>query len=260
MNFEEFQKRLKQKENVLNVTITDDTSKENIIYNVKNETSLWRAQTLFTKEPHTISWIRGFKKGSIFFDVGANVGMYSIFSAVISKVKVFAFEPESNNFQILMENIISNKLTDIIKPFPIAVGDKSALTTLYLSEFRIGKSHHMIDKELDHNLKETTYKISQGVFKTSLDELITKWKFPIPNYLKIDVDGVESLIINNGRSLLKEKQLQSVSIEINRNREEDLEIISIFQKSNFNYDNSQVDKATRKTGKHQGYAEYIFYK
>ena len=82
----------------------------------------------------------------------------------------------------------------------------------------------------------------------------------MPRYLKIDVDGVESLIINNAKSLLKHKNLESVSIEINRNREEDLEIISIFQNSNFNHDQSQVDKATRKQGKHKGYAEYIFYK
>ena len=67
----------------------------------------WTARnyaTLFIKEPITIDWIRSFKKNNIFYDVGANVGMYSIFAALISDVKVYAFEPESNNFQTLMQN------------------------------------------------------------------------------------------------------------------------------------------------------------
>ncbi len=260
MNLEEFQKRIKQKENVLNVTIEDKLSSKTLIYNIKNQTTLWRAQTLFTKEPITIQWIRSFKKNNIFFDIGANVGMYSIFSAKVSNVKVYSFEPESNNFQILMENIISNNLIDKVKAFPIAIGDKSDFTSLFLSDFRIGTSHHMIDQKLDHNLNDLDYKINQGIFKTSLDKIVTEWKFPIPQYLKIDVDGIENLIIKNAKSLLKSTKLQSVLIEINRNREEDLEIISVLQKNGFKFDKKQVEEATRKSGKHQGYAEYLFSK
>ena len=80
MNLEDFKKRIEQKENTLNVNIDDKISGERLIYNIKNLTTLGRAQTLFTKEPITITWLRSFEKNKIFFDVGANVGMYSIFS------------------------------------------------------------------------------------------------------------------------------------------------------------------------------------
>ena len=83
-------------------------TKDVIRYNVVNQTTLWRAQTLFIKEPITIKWIRSFKKNKTMFDIGANIGIYSIYASLTRLVKVYAFEPESNNFQALMENIKIN--------------------------------------------------------------------------------------------------------------------------------------------------------
>ena len=45
--------------------------------------------------------------------MGANIGIYSIFAGYVSDVKVYSFEPESNNFQILMENIL-----DLFSKYP----------------------------------------------------------------------------------------------------------------------------------------------
>ena len=260
MEFDEFNNKIKQKQQSLTIRFKDKVVDEELTYNIKNTTTLWRAQTLFTKEPITISWIRKFVKDKVFFDVGANVGMYSIYAAKTSKVKVYSFEPESNNFSTLIENIISNNLMGLINAYPIAISNTSGFTSLYLSEFDTGSSHHMVDKTLDHNLREVKYKNKQGTFKSSLDELVQNWRFPIPNYLKIDVDGIESIIIKNSTFLLKSTQLESVLIEINRNRAEDKEIISILESIGFNYDKEQVENSTRKSGIHEGYAEFLFYK
>ena len=260
MKLEEIKNKINQKQQKLIIKLKDKQANEELIYNIKNITSLLRAQTLFTKEPITIKWIRKFAKDNVFFDIGANVGMYSIFAARISKVKVYSFEPESNNFNTLIENIISNNLTDNIDAYPIAISDTSGFTSLYLSKFETGSSHHMVDRKLDHNLKETMYKNKQGVFKSSLDEIIDNWKFPVPNYLKIDVDGIENIIIKNSTYLLKSVGLESILIEINRNRDEDTEIISILENAGFKYDKEQVEESTRKSGSHKGYAEFLFYK
>ena len=260
MDLNEFKNRINQKEQSLNVKIKENDTSEELTYIIKNQTTFWRAQTLFTKEPVTIKWIKSFVKDKIFFDVGANVGMYSILAAKVSKVKVYSFEPESNNFNTLIENIISNDLMDKVNAYPIAVSDKSGFTSLYLSKFGTGSSHHMVDQKLDHNLKEIEYKNKQGVFKSSLDEIISNWDFPNPNYLKIDVDGIENIIIKNSSALLKNDKLESILIEINRNRKEDLEIISILESNGFKYDDKQVEDSTRKIGSHKGYAEFLFYK
>ena len=152
MKWDEVKNRINQKQQKLTINIKDNEAGEELIYNIKNSTSLMRAQTLFTKEPVTIRWIRKFIKDRVFFDVGANVGMYSIYAAKISKVKVYSFEPESNNFNTLIENIISNNLMSMVNAYPIAISDTSGFTSLYLSTFDTGSSHHMVDRKLDHNL------------------------------------------------------------------------------------------------------------
>ena len=107
-NQDELNDKIKQKNQSIIASITDPISKNIIKFNVINDHTLWRARTLFTKELITIKWIRSFEKKSLFFDVGANVGVYSIFAAINNSSKVYSFEPESNNFQVLMQNIITN--------------------------------------------------------------------------------------------------------------------------------------------------------
>ncbi len=260
MDLEEFNKKLSIKKEKLIVTITDNISSKKINYSISNDKTLWRAKTLFTKEPITINWIRNFKKDSVFFDVGANVGMYSVFAAIINDIKVFSFEPEANNFQILMENIVINNLTEKITSYPIGISDVSIFTTLHMGKFDKGGSHNTVGSPLDHNLKNKESVYKQGIFTTSLDELISLWGMPVPNYLKIDVDGIESKIINKSQNLLANKELYSVLVEINPNRNEDKEMINIFKNFGFIYDKEQVNEAIRKDGPHKGYAEYLFYR
>ena len=260
MEIDSFKKKINDKSENLFVIIEDPVTKKKIKYSIYNHVTLWRAQTLFSKEPITIKWIREFKKNSIFFDVGANVGMYTIFAASVNNTHVYSFEPESNNFQVLTENIFNNDLVDFITPYPIGISDKNKLTNLFISKFEKGGSHHMVDESLDHNLREKNKGFHQGIFTTTLNDLINKWDLPKPNYLKIDVDGIENKIIAKSEDLLSSTDLQSILIEINPNRDSDKEIILKLQKFGFNYDQSQVDLSTRKSGKHMGYAEYLFFK
>ena len=242
------------------MVVDDKESFSKIKFSVSNETTLKRAQTLFTKEPITIQWIRSFKKDSIFFDIGANVGVYTLFAAIVSKTQVFAFEPESSNYHTLMENIILNNLIDKISAYPIGLSNKTEITSLFIDSFSIGGSHHMVGESLDHNLQVKKTKFKQGIFSTTLDELFSRWKFPIPNYLKIDVDGIEYKIIEKSKKLLQNNNLHSVLIEINPNRSKDRKIIKILLDHEFKFDKNQVMLSTRKTGVHKGYAEYLFFR
>lgn len=255
-------KKIEEKNQSIIATIKDPITKDSIKFNIVNETTLFRAKTLYTKEPVTIDWIRGFEKDSIFFDIGANVGVYTLFSALISSSKVYSFEPEANNFQLLMQNIITNNLQDLITPFQLGLSDKTELTNLNMNFFSAGMSHHTVGQTaLDHsNLQPINSKIRQGIFSTTLDEICFKWGLPIPTYIKIDVDGIEHKIISKSTQVLSSSIVKSLLIEINENREEDKEIIKIITDLNFKYDKSQVNKAKRKTGAHKGYAEYLFYK
>ena len=259
---DELFEKLKLKQEKITASVTDPITNDLIKYNIVNKTTLWRAETLFNKEPITIKWIRSFKKNKTMFDVGANVGIYSIYAALTRMVKVYAFEPESNNFQNLMQNLVINNLNELISPFPIGISNKTELTKLQIGIFEAGSSHHTVGiNHLDHNTLEIiSNKVSQGIFSTTLDDLCFNWKLPIPSYLKIDVDGIESKIIAEAKKTLSDSNLESVLIEINENREEDIFIINSLKKIGFSYDKNQVEDAKRKSGPHKGYAEYLFYK
>ena len=54
-----------------------------------------RLRSLFSKEPITIAWIDTFGERETLYDIGANVGMYTIYAAVMRNASVYAFEPEA---------------------------------------------------------------------------------------------------------------------------------------------------------------------
>ena len=62
--------------------------------------------------------------GDVFFDVGANVGIYSLYAALRNpKTKVYAFEPEYSNLHQLKQNILLNSLAETIFPYSLALYD-----------------------------------------------------------------------------------------------------------------------------------------
>jgi len=96
--------KLLKKDFVVSKKIVD----QNFKFLITNEIELWRAYTILTKEPETIEWINNFEKKDILFDIGANVGIYSLYASK-KKIRTVAFEPAFHNFKKLKKNIKLNK-------------------------------------------------------------------------------------------------------------------------------------------------------
>ena len=126
----------------------------------------WRVDSLFTKEPDTIEWIRGFQAGEVFVDIGANVGMYTIWAAKTRGVRTFAFEPESQNYALLCRNIVMNELSERVVAYCLALSDSAGYSLLHLSQFQLGGSCHSFGEKIDHNLEHRDTKLSQGCVST----------------------------------------------------------------------------------------------
>ena len=80
---------------------------------VPNHLIDFRINTYFTKEPETLAWIDSFNSSEkiIFWDIGANIGLYSIYNAIKNKnSQTISFEPSSSNLRVLSRNISINKL------------------------------------------------------------------------------------------------------------------------------------------------------
>ncbi|HOX00078.1 MAG TPA: FkbM family methyltransferase, partial [Deltaproteobacteria bacterium] len=123
-----------------------------LLFNMARETELekWRADTFWTKEPETIAWIDSFGPG-FFWDVGANVGIYSLYAAVRhpDTVKVYAFEPYPDNFVALKGNIAANGLGGAVRPVLAALGREEGFNYFYSPRAGRGVSGGQVGLPID---------------------------------------------------------------------------------------------------------------
>ena len=166
------------------------------------------------KEKNTIEWINGFKEKEIFFDIGANIGVFSVYAALKHKIKIYAFEPEVNSFIDLIKTIQTNNCSNIT-PLLIPLNDIQSTNHFnYKSEFKSGDSSHSFGDKIQH-------KLSYMVCGDNIDNLVSTKAILEPNHIKIDIDGNEKKVIDGMRDTLKLKSMKSVLIEVNNDEEKD---------------------------------------
>lgn len=163
------------------------------------------------KEPFTVDWIRKIACKGVFYDVGANVGSYSLIAASLmsGSNKVVAFEPAYFNFYKLNENIRINNFNNRIIPLNIALTDKNVVEQMFFSRIDDGASLHMLGK------KTKSFTHSIPVLCMTFDEVIKRYSIPFPNHIKIDVDGYELVVLTGGKKTFRHPQVKSVMIEVN---------------------------------------------
>ncbi len=229
-----------------------------IAFNTPNAMTTWRVKSLFEKEPDTIRWIEQMTPGSTLVDIGANVGMYSLFSAVVRDVRVFSFEPESQNYALLNANIADNDLSERVAAFPLALSDSMQLDKLYLSEFSGGGSCHSFADKVGFDLKPRKAAFAQGAFSVTLDQLVDSGAVPVPDYIKLDVDGIEHKVLRGARRTLSNAGVRELLVELNTHLPEHRAAIEMLQSLGFTYDTAQAQGALRKSGAFEGVGEFIF--
>jgi FkbM family methyltransferase len=178
---------------------------------------LWRSKTLYDKEPELIEWIDKMDDDDILWDVGANVGIYSIYAGK-KGLKVFAFEPSALNTFFISKNIELNKLKENVFLIPLAVSDVNEFGYLNMSSTDVGGALNEFNAKDLKSVGEGNYKkdviFKQGMFSYSTDELIEKYGFEIPNYIKIDVDSIEDRIIYGADKTLSSPKVKGVYLEL----------------------------------------------
>ena len=229
-----------------------------VVYATPSAVLKWRADTLFEKEPITISWIAGFSASDVLVDIGANVGMYTIWAAKTRGVKVVAFEPEAQNYALLNRNIALNELGGRVKAYCLGLSDQSGHSELHLSALHAGGSCHSLGERVDFKHEPMTPAFSQGCMSARLDDLVESGATPVPDHIKIDVDGIEPRIIAGARRVLASPKVRSLLIETNQNLPDHRQMVKELEALGFRYDPAQVAAAERRSGAFKGVAEYVF--
>jgi len=177
-------------------TIKFANNKEQKTY-IKN-----RVDRILNKEPETINWINGFDGGSVFFDIGANIGIYTLYSAVFKKNHVYAFEPHAANYKNLLDSINKNNLTNC-HAFCVALSDKINLCNIEVKNMYEGVADNKVGQRGDYY---------HGCIEMKLDLLLEKNVLPQPDYIKIDVDGYENKVLDGAIETIK--KCKSLLVEI----------------------------------------------
>ena len=228
---------------------------DGITFHTPNKHCLWRVETLYTKEPDTIEWIKSMRPGQVLYDVGANMGQYALFAAYRG-ITVHAFEPEAQNFALLTRNIATNKL-DNITAWPLALSNKPEIAVMHLTNMGAGGSCHSFGQSINYNGEPKHFPYTQGSIATTLDILSSQ--LSPPDHIKIDVDGFEHLVIEGGITALR--QAKSVLIEINTHYAEHMDVlVPRMLNHGFTYSEAQAESSRRKEGPFKGIGNIIFYK
>lgn len=196
-------------------TITCKVRGMDIKVGVSSELEHCRAETFSSKEPETLDWLdQNLTDGDVFMDVGANIGLYSLYAAKLKPTStVYSFEPESQNFGRLCRNIVLNALPNIV-PCNFPLCDREGFDWFYVGTIQAGAALHSLGALSDFRNQTHGVGLKQGAFAVTLDTLVGKCGVPQPALLKVDVDGIEEKILDGGEAVLRGERLRTILVEV----------------------------------------------
>lgn len=224
-------------------------------FDANKQLHLWRALTFNHKEPDTIAWIDGFAKGEVLLDVGANVGVFSIFAAAHRGATVYAFEPESQNYACLNKNIFLNGLSQQVHAFNIGLDSETGLSNIHLGSFESGAANHSVGRPINAVGETFAAAFTQSVIAYAFDDFRRQFALPIPHHIKIDVDGNEERVLKGMAATLADPTVQSVCIEF---REGDKALIDWILAKGFSVEKTTRWNAIDVAGQTDHLANFIF--
>lgn len=151
---------------------------------------------------------KGFEinEGDVVVDIGANVGVFSIFAAGKTKNKIIAFEPLPETFEVLKKN--TRKFKNV-KCFCEAVSGKEGREKLYLDgDYKVGI---LFDRNIHGKLTKNVM-----VKTTTLQNIFLKNKLKRIDFLKIDVEGSEGVILRSTPASYL-KKIDKIAMEFHDN-------------------------------------------
>jgi len=190
-------------------------------FHTPNWITLYRADTFSTKEPETLEWIDNFDHNSVFWDIGANVGLYSIYATKTKNTTTYSFEPSVFNLEFLAKNIYLNNLHDKIFILPIALADKNGTNSFNMSNTLWGGALSTFSKSYDQNGNDLKINFKYNTLGITSDDAAKIFNLPSPKYIKIDVDGIEHLILSGMTKIIE--NTSEILIELSNSFQEQID-------------------------------------
>ena len=189
---------------------------------VPNLVSRYRAETFSSKEPETLEWIEQMRPGSVLWDIGANVGLYSIYAAK-NGCQVYSFEPSIFNLEWLASNVYNNDVVDKITIIPVPLTSVVQSSTLNMSSTEWAGALSSFGEEYGQDGVLLEKKFEYSTVGMSMTDVVRSLNIESPTFIKIDVDGIEGLILSGGSEVLQ--QVDGVLVEVDDSFQEQSDIV-----------------------------------
>jgi FkbM family methyltransferase len=161
------------------------------------------------REPWLIKELSSLSTGDIFFDIGANLGQFTV--PIGKKARVFAFEPEEQTYKYLGKNIELNNIAKNVTLIKAIVSDRTGKTQFYTSELT-----SLFSGILDPNeyiLGWTIIKKTE-IPTTTVDIIVDEYKLDRIDWMKIDVEGAEFLVLKGCSESISKGLIKNILIEM----------------------------------------------
>lgn len=179
----------------ISVTQSGIKSKFLAISNV-NYWDIWRTRKEMT---HYIEI--GLKAGDVAYDIGSNVGTYTVPMAKYVGLagSIIAFEPDPMSFGSLLSNLKLNEVGNCITT-QYCIGNENREIDFYVRPEK--DTHSIFEKSHAPSPTGELFRLSRSM--RTLDDLVQKGEFPQPNFIKLDIEGAELLALDGMSSIIRE--------------------------------------------------------
>ena len=192
-----------------------------------NRICAFRHSTFSSKEPEMLEWIEEFGGGT-FYDIGANIGIYSIYYAKNKPGNVYSFEPSVFNLRQLAKNLSVNNLSDAVTIVSNPLSATTGVANFTNGNTDEGGALSAFGVNYGHDGKPIQSVVNYGLIGFALDDLLKNKIIPDkPELIKIDVDGIEHLILSGATKTLAADSLRSIFIEVNEDFAEQSEQVKV---------------------------------
>ena len=180
---------------------------------VRSRTEWARAAKV--KETWTCEWIYSLPKGSVLWDVGANVGIMTLIAAACDNVEaVVAIEPFSANYDAIVQNARMNGLSDKIIAIAGGLSDSTGFFPLNLENVTPGGALHSFGNIAKIGEKRKGECVGRQMCAAyRMDDLVELEGIPFPTHIKVDVDGFEERLLDGASRVLQDRRVKGAQIE-----------------------------------------------
>jgi FkbM family methyltransferase len=184
-----------------------------------------RGARLHKMEPDTLRWIDRMQPGGVFWDIGANVGVYSLYAAQRGDLDVHAFEPAAVNHYLLSANCELNDFFGVMRSYLLGFSDRTTVASIEASQLAPGESFSFRGKG--------RFEGRQTCLLFSIDDFLEQFHVPFPNYVKIDVPYGTDAILVGAAGALARPELREIQLETSADTAEGRTILELVEPYGF---------------------------